>query len=67
MEPIEYMTIAWDYDDVARMIEQLNKLGAQGWEACALVHAKAGSDVIGRVPPGQHQVQLLLLKRHKAA
>ncbi len=67
MEPIEYMTMAWDDDGVARMIEQLNKLGAQGWEACAQVHAKASSDVIGRVPHGEHQVQLLLLKRRKAA
>lgn len=66
MEPIEYMTMACD-DDAAHMIERLNELGAQGWEACASVHASAGSEVIGRSPPGLHQVQLLLLKRHKAA
>ena len=31
MEPIEYKTIA-QADSLARMLEQLNELGAQGWE-----------------------------------
>lgn len=65
MEPIEYMTMARDDDDIARMLERLNELGAQGWEVCASVHARAGGQVVGRVQP--HQVELLLLKRHKAA
>ena len=66
-EPIEYMTTAWDGDNIARMLDRLNELGAQGWKVCAPVHAKAGSDVIGRVQPGLHQVQLLLLERHRTA
>ena len=66
MEPIEYTTMAWD-DDVARMIRQLNEVGAQGWEVCAQLHRKTGGDVVGRVPHGERDVQLLLLKRHKAA
>lgn len=64
MEPIEYMSMARDDDNVARMLERLNELGAQGWEVCASVHARGG-DQVGRVP--RHQVELLLLKRHKAA
>ena len=67
MEPIEYKTMAWTADDVAHMLEQLNELGAQGWEVCAQGNARTGSEVIGRLPPGLHEVQLLLLKRHKAA
>ena len=55
-EPIEYMTTAWDGDNIARMLDRLNELGAQGWKVCAPVHAKAGSDVIGtraaRATPG---------------
>jgi len=64
VEPIEYMTMARD-DDVARMLERLNELGVQGWEVCASVHATGGDQVGGRTPP--HQIELLLLKRHKAA
>ena len=65
MEPIEYMTMARDNDDVARMLERLNELGAQGWEVCAAVQARVGDHPVGRVQPSQ--VELLLLKRHKAA
>jgi hypothetical protein len=69
VEPIEYMTIDWDDHHVAHMIERLNELGGQGWEACAQVHAMAGEKVIGRAQPGLglRQVPLLLLKRHRAA
>lgn len=67
MEPIEYMTTAWDGDNIARMLDSLNELGAQGWKVCALVNARAGSDVIGRVKPGVHQVELLLLQRNREA
>jgi hypothetical protein len=69
VEPIEYMTIDWDDHHVAHMIERLNELGGQGWEACAQVHAMAGDKVIGRAQPGLglRQVPLLLLKRHRAA
>lgn len=67
MEPFEYKTMAWAADDVARMLEQLNELGAQGWEVCAQGNARTGSAVIGRVPPEVHEGQLLLLKRHNAA
>ena len=67
MESIEYMTTAWDGDNVVRMLDSLNELGAQGWTVCASVNAKAGSDVIGRVQPGIHQVQLLLLQRNREA
>jgi len=65
VEPIEYMTMARDDDDLARMLGRLNELGAQDWEVCASVHARAGDQVVGRVQP--RQVELLLLKRHKAA
>lgn len=65
MEPIEYMTMARDDDDVARMLERLNELGAQGWEVCASVSPRADREVIGRMKP--RQVELLLLKRRKAA
>jgi hypothetical protein len=65
VEPVEYMTMAGDDDDVAHLLERLNELGAQGWEVCASVHARAGSDVIGRVQP--RQAELLLLKRQRAA
>ena len=68
MEPVEYKTMTWAADDVSRMLEQLNELGAQGWEVCAQGNARTGSKVIGRVPPDLHEEgQLLLLKRHKAA
>ena len=63
MEPIKYMTMARD-DDVASMLERLNEL-AQGWEVCASVHTRAGDQVVGRVQ--LRQVELLLLKRRKAA
>lgn len=63
MEPIEYKTIACA-DDAAHMLEQLNKLGAQGWEVCAEANARTGSKVIGRVAPWR-EVPVLLLKRHK--
>jgi hypothetical protein len=65
VEPIEYKTMACA-DDAARMLEQLNELGAQGWEVCAEANARTGSKVIGRVAP-RHEVQVLLLKRHKGA
>jgi hypothetical protein len=64
VEPIEYKTMAWADHDTARMLEQLNELGAQGWEVCAEANARTGSEVIGRVAPW-HEGQLLLLKRHK--
>jgi hypothetical protein len=67
VERIEYMTTVWDGDNIAQMLDSLNELGTQGWKVCALVNAKAGSDVIGRVQPGVHQVQLLLLERDKEA
>lgn len=65
MEPIEYETVAWA-DDAARMLKQLNELGAQGWEVCAQGNARMGRAVIGRVDP-QHESRVLLLKRHKEA
>lgn len=65
VEPIEYKTITWA-EDIARMLEQLNELGAQGWEVCAQANARTGSEVIGRVSP-RHEGQLLLLKRHRVA
>jgi hypothetical protein len=61
MESIEYKTIP-RVEDVARTLEQLNELGAQGWELCG--QANARSEVVGRVTPW-HEV--LLLKRHKEA
>jgi hypothetical protein len=64
VEPTEYMTMA-PGDDVARMLERLNELGAQAWEVCASVHARADSEVFGRIKP--RQAELLLLKRHKRA
>lgn len=67
MEPFEYKTMTWTADDVARMLQQLNELGAQGWEVCAQGSTRTGSQVIGRVPPELHEDQLLLLKRHKVA
>lgn len=67
MESFEYKTMAWTANDVARMLEQLNALGAQGWEVCAQGNAKTGSRVIGRVSPELHEAQLLLLKRRKVA
>ena len=67
VEPFEYKTMAWTADDVARMLEQLNELGTQGWEVCAQGSTRAGGQVIGRVPPELHEGQLLLLKRHKVA
>lgn len=65
MEPIEYKTMAWT-DDAARLLQQLNKLGAEGWEVCAQGNARTGSDVVGRVDP-RHEHQVLLLKRRKEA
>jgi hypothetical protein len=65
MEPIEYKTVAWA-DDTARMLTQLNELGTQGWEVCAHGNVKRGNVVIGRVTP-QHESQVLILKRRKAA
>jgi hypothetical protein len=65
MEPIEYKTMTWA-DDAARMLMQLNELGAQGWEVCAQGNARTGRVVIGRVDP-RHEGQVLLLKRHKDA
>jgi hypothetical protein len=65
METIEYRTMACA-DDAARMLEQLNEFGAQGWEVCAETNARADSKVIGRVAP-RHEVHMLLLKRHKEA
>lgn len=67
VEPFEYKTMTWNSDDVARMLEQLNELGAQGWEVCAQGNARTGSEVIGRLPPEIHEAQLLILKRRKAA
>jgi hypothetical protein len=65
VEPIEYKTIDWT-GDAARMLQQLNKLGAQGWEVCAEANARTGSKVIGRAAPW-HESQVLLLKRHQEA
>jgi hypothetical protein len=65
VEPIEYKTIACA-DDATRMLEQLNKLGSQGWEVCAEANARTGRKVIGRVTPWPES-QVLLLKRHKEA
>ena len=65
MEPIEYKTMACT-DDAARMLEQLNELGAHGWEVCAEANARTGSKVIGRVAPW-HEVPVLLRKRHNKA
>jgi hypothetical protein len=65
VEPIEYKTIACA-DDEARMLQELNELGAQGREVCAEANARTGSRVIGRVAPW-HEGQVLLLKRHKEA
>lgn len=65
MELIEYKTIACA-DDAARIREQLNEFGSQGWEVCAEANARTGSKVIGRVAP-RHEVHVLLLKRHKEA
>lgn len=59
--------MTWTADDVARMLEQLNELGTQGWEVCAQGSTRTGGRVIGRVPPELHESQLLLLKRHKVA
>lgn len=67
MEPFEYKTMTWTADDVARMLEQLNELGTQGWEVCAQGSTRTGGRVIGRVPRELHESQLLLLKRHKVA
>jgi hypothetical protein len=67
VEPFEYKTMTWTADDVARMLQQLNELGAQGWEVCAQGSTRTGSQVIERVPPELHEDQLLLLKRHKVA
>jgi hypothetical protein len=67
VEPLEYKTMPWTADDAAGMLDQLNELGAQGWEVCAQGNARVGSELIGRLPPGLHEVQLLLLKRHKTA
>jgi len=67
VERIEYMTTIWDGDNIAQMVNSLNELGTQGWKVCALVNAKEGSNVIGRVQPGVHQVQLLLLERNREA
>ncbi len=65
MELIEYMTMAWA-DDAAQVLKQLNELGAQGWEACALGNVRTGTAAIGRVDP-RHEGQVLVLKRHKEA
>jgi hypothetical protein len=62
MEPIEYKTVV-RADDVARMVEQLNELGAQGWEVCDHVNTRMANEV-GFVTP-RHEV--LVLKRHKEA
>lgn len=47
MEPFECKTVTWNSDDVACMLEQVNELGAEGWEVCAQGTAKTGSEVIG--------------------
>jgi hypothetical protein len=65
MQAIEYKTMACA-DDVARMVKQLNELGAQGWEVCAQTSASTGSDVIGRVSL-RHERKVLLLKRRTQA
>jgi len=62
VEPIEYKTIV-RAADVARMVEQLNELGAQGWEVCGRVNTRMAHE-IGFVTP-RHEV--LVLKRHKEA
>ena len=61
MEPIEYKTVA-QADSLARMLEQLNELGAQGWEVCAQASARTDTETVGHVAP-RHEV--LLLRRHK--
>jgi hypothetical protein len=65
VEDIEYRTVACA-EDAARMLQQLNELGVQGWEVCAETNARTGSKVIGRVAPW-HEVHVLLLKRHNKA
>jgi hypothetical protein len=62
VEPIEYKTIP-RADDVARMVEQLNELGTQGWEVCGRTTTRAGIEIPWVTP--RHEV--LLLKRHKEA
>jgi hypothetical protein len=62
VEPIEYKTIA-RADDLARMVEQLNELGAQGWEVCDHVNARMAKE-IGFLS-ARHEV--LVLKRRKEA
>ncbi|MGH3275837.1 MAG: hypothetical protein ACRDNZ_16125 [Streptosporangiaceae bacterium] len=62
MEPIEYKTMV-RADDLARMVEQLNELGAQGWEVCDHVNTRTASE-IGFLT-ARHEV--LVLKRHKEA
>jgi hypothetical protein len=65
MQAIEYKTMAYA-DDVARMVKQLNELGAQGWEVCAQTSASTGSDVIGRVSLRRERKVLLLKRRTQA-
>jgi hypothetical protein len=67
VEIFEYKTMAWTAHDTAHMLEQLNELGARGWEVCAEGNTTTGAPVIGRVSPELHEAQLLLLKRRKAA
>jgi hypothetical protein len=62
VEPIEYKTIV-RADDIAHMVEQLNDLGAQGWEVCDHMNTRM-TNTVGRVTP-RHEV--LVLKRHKEA
>ena len=62
MEPIEYKTIV-RADDIPHLVEQLNELGAQGWEVCDHVNTRMANEV-GFVTP-RHEV--LVLKRHKQA
>jgi hypothetical protein len=65
MERFEYKIMAWP-DDLARMLKQLDELGAQGWEVCAQGNARTGRVVIGRVD-SRRDSQVLLLKRHEEA
>jgi hypothetical protein len=62
VEPIEYKTVV-RADDIESMVEQLNELGAQGWEVCDHVNRRMAHEV-GFVTP-RHEV--LVLKRHKEA
>lgn len=62
MESVEYQTVAWT-NDAARMLKQLNELGAQGWEVCG--HAATRAD--NEIPWLTARHEVLLLKRRNEA